>query len=171
MGLRSLINTLAGSALLPRPIRRRLLNLYGMSLGRCSIRERCFFGGSEISIGDGSFINVGCVFDNAAAITIGSGCAVGHEAMFTTGTHDIGGPTQRAGSACPAPIVVGDGCWIGARAILLPGVTVGAGCVIGAGAVVREDCEPNGLYVGVPARRLRDLPGELRSASRVEGAG
>jgi maltose O-acetyltransferase len=37
-------------------------------------------------------------------------------------------------------------------------VTVGDGCVIAAGAVVAKDCEPNGLYVGVPARRARDLP-------------
>jgi hypothetical protein len=39
----------------------------------------------------------------------------------------------------------------------LPGVVIGPGCVIAAGAVVVSDCKPNGLYAGVPARRLRDL--------------
>ncbi|WP_249354641.1 DapH/DapD/GlmU-related protein [Rhodococcus sp. USK13] len=56
--------------------------------------------------------------------------------------------------------MVGDGCWIGAGAIILPGVTVGEGCVVGAGAVVTRDCSPNGLYVGSPARRVRDLDTE-----------
>lgn len=52
---------------------------------------------------------------------------------------------------------VGDGCWIGANATILPGVTVAPGCVIAAGAVVTKDTEPDGLYAGVPARRVRDL--------------
>lgn len=43
------------------------------------------------------------------------------------------------------------------RAMLLPGVTVGKGCVVAAGAVVAADCAPNGLYGGVPARRIKDL--------------
>lgn len=55
------------------------------------------------------------------------------------------------------PITVGKGCWIGANAIILPGVTIGDGCIIGAGAVVNKDCAPNGLYVGVPTKRVRDL--------------
>jgi maltose O-acetyltransferase len=40
---------------------------------------------------------------------------------------------------------------------VLPGVTIGAGCAVAAGAVVTADCEPDGLYAGVPARRVRDL--------------
>jgi maltose O-acetyltransferase len=47
---------------------------------------------------------------------------------------------------------------------VLPGVTVGDGCVIAAGAVVNADCQPDGLYAGVPARRVRDLePISLRA--------
>jgi maltose O-acetyltransferase len=57
-----------------------------------------------------------------------------------------------------APIAVEEGAWIGGGVIVLGGVRIGRGCVIGAGAVVTRDCEPNGLYVGVPARRQRDLP-------------
>ena len=54
-------------------------------------------------------------------------------------------------------MVIGDGCWIGARALLLPGTTVGSGSVVAAGAVVRGACEPNSLYAGVPAARIRAL--------------
>jgi len=50
---------------------------------------------------------------------------------------------------------IGDRCWLGARAMILPGVTVGEGTIIGAGAVVNKDCEPGAVYAGVPARRVR----------------
>ncbi|WP_447643573.1 acyltransferase [Nocardioides zeae] len=52
---------------------------------------------------------------------------------------------------------IGNGAWIGARALILPGVSVSEGCVIAAGAVVNRNTEPHGLYAGVPARRIRDL--------------
>jgi maltose O-acetyltransferase len=52
-------------------------------------------------------------------------------------------------------VTIGDGCWIGAGAIALPGITVAAGCVSAAGAVVPSDSEPHGLSDGAP--RLRDL--------------
>ncbi|MCR4913326.1 MAG: acyltransferase [Lactobacillus sp.] len=55
------------------------------------------------------------------------------------------------------PVKIDDGCWIGANVTILPGVHIGKGCVIGAGAVVNKDCEPNGVYVGVPAKRIKDL--------------
>jgi len=63
----------------------------------------------------------------------------------------------RAGPATWRSIVVGDGTWIGANVVILPGVTIGAGCVTGAGSVPAGDYRPDGLYVGVPARRVRDL--------------
>ena len=49
------------------------------------------------------------------------------------------------------------GTWIGANAIVLPGVRIGEGCVIAAGSVVVNDCEDNSLYAGVPARFIRKL--------------
>ena len=77
--------------------------------------------------------------------------------MIITAKHSLGGPELRAGDGGPEPVVIGDGTWIGAGAIILPGLTVGAGCIVAAGAVVTKDCTPNGLYAGVSARRIRDL--------------
>jgi acetyltransferase-like isoleucine patch superfamily enzyme len=77
--------------------------------------------------------------------------------MLVTSSHAVGPCERRAGPLKPAPITVGDGCWIGAGAVLLPGVTVHDGCVIASGAVVTGDCAADGLYAGVPARRVRDL--------------
>lgn len=77
--------------------------------------------------------------------------------LFTTSTHEIGDSQCRAGELIRRPIEVGKGCWIGAGAVILPGIIIGDGCVIGAGAVVNRDCDPNRLYVGVPARRIKEL--------------
>jgi acetyltransferase-like isoleucine patch superfamily enzyme len=110
-----------------------------------------------VTIGEGSFLNRD-VFVDGVGVRLGRNVYVGPRAMIVTAKHSIGGRALRAAPGAPEEVQVGDGCWIGAGAIILPGVTVGAGCVIAAGAVVTRDCEPDGLYAGVPARRLRDLP-------------
>lgn len=97
------------------------------------------------------------VFDCSAPIVIGEGCSIGPRVSLLTSSHQIEGPMGRAGPATWRSIVVGDGTWIGANVVILPGVTIGAGCVTGAGSVPAGDYRPDGLYVGVPARRVRDL--------------
>jgi maltose O-acetyltransferase len=114
-------------------------------------------GTSRLEIGVRSFVNEGTYFDLAAPTTIGNDCAVGYQVMFVTATHAPGRSSRRAGPPEARPISVGDGTWIGARATILPGVTIGTGCIIAAGSVVTKDCEPNTLYGGVPARRIRAL--------------
>jgi maltose O-acetyltransferase len=106
------------------------------------------------------FVNSGVVFDARAHIDLGQNVAVGPGAQFITSTHSLGPARHRSGCGSPlfAPIAVEEGVWIGVGVIVLGGVRIGRGCVIGAGAVVTRDCEPNGLYVGVPARRHRELP-------------
>ena len=95
--------------------------------------------------------------DAHAPVHIGDRCDVGPGVEFITGTHAVGGPPRRAGEGTARPIDVEDGCWIGARATILPGVEIGDGCVVAAGSVVTDDCEPDGLYGGIPARRIREL--------------
>ncbi|WP_081357668.1 acyltransferase [Neomoorella thermoacetica] len=79
------------------------------------------------------------------------------EVMICTSTHVIGEKNKRAGESKNLPVIIGDGCWIGTRAVILPGVKIGEGCIIAAGAVVTKDCESNGLYAGVPAKRIKNL--------------
>ena len=55
------------------------------------------------------------------------------------------------------PIYIGKNCWIGLNSIILKGVTIGDNCVIGAGSVVISDCEPNTLYAGNPAKKIKIL--------------
>lgn len=109
-----------------------------------------------VRLGSGTWVNEGAKIDQQTVVGTEVGIAPG--AFLCTVTHEIGAPGRRAGHPYRRGITVGDGCWIGANATILPGVHVGEGCVVAAGAVVTGDCAPNGLYAGVPARRVRDLP-------------
>lgn len=152
------INWLAASSLLANPVRAQLMRLYGIHTGTHGIRPNCYFAGRDVTIGENTFVNYRCFFDGSAPIHIGKNCGgIGMEVLFCTSTHFPGPPSERAGRVHPQSITVGNGCWIGARAMILPGVTIGDGCVIAAGAVVSKDCAPNGLYAGVPARRIKEL--------------
>ena len=153
-----LVNELGGWAGTPLALRTALLRSYGVRLGEgVTIFPGCWFGGNNISIGARTFINRGCLFDNSERISLGERCAIGPGTKFLTGTHEIGPSDHRARGWNASPIKVGDGTWLGASVLVLPGVSIAGGCVVAAGAVVTEDCAADGLYGGVPARRLRDL--------------
>jgi acetyltransferase-like isoleucine patch superfamily enzyme len=110
-----------------------------------------------VSVGAGSFVNYGCRFNTSSPVVIGERCNIGMDVAFVTDTHEPGTHGRRAGANTSAPIFVGDGVWIGARATVLPGVTIHDGAIIAAGAVVTKDCVADGLYGGVPATQIRQL--------------
>lgn len=64
---------------------------------------------------------------------------------------------MRAPEKISKPITIGNGCWIGANSIVLPGVNIGNGTIVAAGFVVIQDCEENSLYAGVPAKKIKQL--------------
>jgi maltose O-acetyltransferase len=117
-------------------------------VGRCQDR---------LSIGDRGWINTGCFFDATDRIDIGDDVALAQQVLILTQTHELADPLRRAGALTAAPVTIGRGCWIGARAVILPGVTVGDGAVVAAGAVVTHDVPPHTLVGGVPAREIRQL--------------
>ncbi|WP_369075807.1 DapH/DapD/GlmU-related protein [Rhodococcus pyridinivorans] len=150
-------NVVVASSLIPRPARWLLLRALGFDIGQSVISPGVWFGSRKISIGAGTFINYGCRFNTSASIVIGKNCDLGMDVLFVTSSHEIGPPERRAGAATSSPISVGDGVWIGARAVLLPGVHIGNGAVIAAGSVVTRDVAENTLVGGVPARKIREL--------------
>jgi maltose O-acetyltransferase len=73
-------------------------------------------------------------------------------------THDYTRPDMRFAPAIGASVVIEDDVWIGAHAVIMPGVTIGRGAVVGAGAVVRDDVPPFAIVAGIPARLIRYRP-------------
>ncbi|MCB2292355.1 sugar O-acetyltransferase [Clostridium algoriphilum] len=111
--------------------------------------------GKNICMGKNVFINTGCRFQDQGGIAIGDGVLIGHNVMLATLNHDID-PRKRS-TMHPAPIVIGKNVWIGANAIVVPGVTIGDGAVIAAGAVVTKDVPANVIVGGVPAKIIREI--------------
>jgi len=111
----------------------------------------------RLQIGDDCFVNDGCRFDVSAMVTIGDRVFFGHDAAVLTSTHEIGDASRRAGRTMAAPVTIGSGSWVGARATILGGVTIGEGAVVAAGAVVIRSVPPDTLVGGVPAVPIRSL--------------
>lgn len=147
----------ARSSFTPRTVRWALMTACGIKAQTRAIAARSVFTGPAVKIGRGSYINRDCLFDASAQITIGDGVEVGMGVLLATSSHHLGPAQHRAGPLYSEPVTIGDGAWIGARAVVLPGVTVGPGVVIAAGAVVVRDCEPGHVYAGVPARQVKDI--------------
>jgi len=154
------VNLIGGSVLVPQPLRWRLLKGLGLNIERCHVSPGVIFDRpANVTLGRNAWIQEGVRFAGTDRVTLGRDVAVATGALFVTATHRVGDSRRRCHPRLVSqPITVGDGCWIGARATILSGVTVGSGCVIAAGALVTKDCDANGLYAGVPARRIRDLP-------------
>jgi len=154
----ALFNALATSPLVHYRIRTVLARAAGMRVElRSAIMPRTVFRTNKLRLGRRSTINWDCFFDNRAEVTIGDRVGIGAGVRFITSNHDYSNPECRAGLGSLAPIMVGNGTWIGSNVTVLSGVTIGDGVVIAAGSVVRNDCDSNALYAGVPARKIRDL--------------
>jgi maltose O-acetyltransferase len=128
-----------------------------------SIQLHCrFLHARGVSIAARSVINHGCLLDGRRyPITIGSDVSIGPEAAILTLGHDPSSPefADRGG-----PVTIGDHAWIGFRAIVLPGVSIGEGAVVGAGAVVSRDVPPFTIVAGNPARPIGRRPAGLSYA-------
>jgi maltose O-acetyltransferase len=155
-GLR--VNTIAASNLVSPSLRRRIYRHAGLDVETDDVYPGCYFHTCDIRIGPGAVINHGCYFENVARVEIGPRTGLAMFVKVITSAHGIGSRERRPIEWTPRPVTIGSGCWIGAAAVILPGVTIGDGCVVATGAVVTEDCKPDAVYGGVPARHIRDLP-------------
>ena len=141
--------------------RRLLLRVAGLEIGEgvCICGRGWIYGRRNLSIGDRTWISPGVEFFTHldAPIEVGSDCDIGPNCCFVTGSHDIAGPTRRAGVGWAAPINVGAGNWLGAKSMLLGGVTIGCGAIVAAGSVVTSAVPDNCLAAGVPAKVKKEL--------------
>jgi len=111
--------------------------------------------GTNIEIGEGSYINFNCNFVDDGNIKIGNKVMFGPAVTITTVGHPIK-PDMRE-YMYTDPVTIEDNCWIGAGATLCPGVTIGENSVIGAGSVVIHDIPANSVAVGNPCRVIREI--------------
>jgi maltose O-acetyltransferase len=104
-----------------------------------------------ITIGRRTIINQQCCLDGRGGLTIGDNVDISPGVWILTDGHDMHDPLF---PELLAPVRIGNHAWIGSRAMILPGVTVGEGAVVAAGAVVTRDVEPYAVVAGVPARPI-----------------
>lgn len=111
--------------------------------------------GTNISLGEGTYVNVNCNFIDDGKINIGEKVMFGPAVTIATVGHPIN-PNMRE-YMYAAPVTIEDNCWIGAGAVICPGVTIGENSVIGAGSVVIKDIPANSVAVGNPCRVIRPI--------------
>lgn len=113
--------------------------------------------GGLLEIGEGVYINYGCSIAATKHVKIGANCSIGtHVIILDNNFHRLE-PEQRNEMPESAPVILEDNVWLGARVIVLPGVTIGAGSAIGAGSVVTQDIPPRCLAAGIPAGIIKGL--------------
>ena len=112
----------------------------------------------NIRIGDGTYANYGLrISARFETVTIGSMCLFGPEVVLETSTHSTSEWNGYYRRLMSAPIHIGDRVWVGARAVILPGVTIDDEAIIAAGAVVVRDVPARVIVGGVPAKIIRTL--------------
>jgi acetyltransferase-like isoleucine patch superfamily enzyme len=135
-----------------QPTARVCSSLRIVTSGRLVIGVDTFIGHEVLIAGGDSSIIVGNYCDIAPRVTI------------VSGGHEIAGAGPRAaGRGNSKPIVIEDGVWIGAGAIILGGVRIGQHSVIGAGSVVVRDIPPYSVAVGSPCQVRRHIPTEAKA--------
>ena len=146
---------------MPNFVKKKVLGFLGNDIGKSvTINNGVRFDSNNIKVDDDVLLNYGVQLitgAGSAKITIGKSTQIGPGSIICTITHAIGTSEKRAGDMLYSDVNIGKGVWIGANVTVLSGVTIGDGCVIGAGALVNKSTEPHGRYVGVPAKRIRDL--------------
>lgn len=108
--------------------------------------------GFNISLGAGAFLNFNCVILDVVAVTIGDGTQIGPGVQILAADHPRDAATRARGLEFGRPVHIGRNVWIGAGAIILPGVTIGDDALIGAGSVVTRDVPATATAMGNPAR-------------------
>lgn len=113
-----------------------------------------FSGNGRLVIGDDTWIGAENFISPVgnAEVRIGSHCDLGPGVMILTGSHAVTPEgCHIAGPGIQSSVTIADGCWLGARSLILPGVSLGAKTIVAAGAVVTSDTVGSNLVAGVPA--------------------
>lgn len=140
-----------------------LVGDYVLLDGRCTIRFASRFAACpRLTIGARTHIGHNCALIVAKEVTIGTDCLIASETLIFDSSGHHTDPEARLAGLPPdndmvKPVRIGNNVWIGKRAMIFPGVTIGDGSVVAAGSVVMRDVPPNTLAAGNPARNTQTL--------------
>ncbi len=138
-------------------LRRFLCKRLFLSCGRnVNIEHGAFFGGGrEIEIGDNSAVGLNARI--AGPLSIGNDVMMGPGVNIYTQNHETENiyKPMRLQTAPKLKVTIGNDCWLGANAVILPGVTIGNGVIVGSGAVVTKDIPDFAVVGGVPAKIIK----------------
>ena len=115
------------------------------------------WGGHHVHFGKNVYANFNLMLVDDTHIYIGDHTMIGPNVVIATGGHPLLPELRQKGYQYNAPVHIGKNCWIGAGAIIVPGITIGDHSVIGAGSVVTKDIPSNVLAVGNPCKVLREI--------------
>ncbi|MDQ1146476.1 maltose O-acetyltransferase [Bacillus sp. SORGH_AS 510] len=117
---------------------------------------RCDYG-YNIYVGENFYANFDCVFLDVCEIRIGENCFIAPGVHIYTATHPLNPFERISGKEYGKPVSIGDNVWVGGRAVINPGVTIGNNVVIASGAVVTKDIPDNVVVGGNPARIIKEI--------------
>ena len=115
-----------------------------------------FHSGASIAIGDNSGIGINCRIPSN--LSVGKNVMMGPDVVILAKNHnfsDITIPMIQQGYSEAEKVIIKDNVWIGARAIILPGISIGTGSIVGAGAIVTKDVPPSAIVGGNPAKIIK----------------
>lgn len=129
------------------------------------IGENCYieppfhsnFGGRHCHFGKNVYANFNLTLVDDTHIYVGDYTMFGPNVVVATAGHPILPELREKGYQYNSPVHIGKNCWIGAGAIIVPGITIGDNAVIGAGSVVTKDIPANVVAVGNPCKVLREI--------------
>jgi acetyltransferase-like isoleucine patch superfamily enzyme len=128
-------------------------------------------GTAQIRIGDGTYIGRHLYLTAMDRVTIGAGCVISDHVYITDLAHGLdphGAFLLHQPLESKGPVAIGDGCFLGFRASILPGVTLGAHCVVGTNAVVTRSFPEYTMLVGIPARAIKTYSLEQKQWIPIE---
>jgi len=113
-----------------------------------------------VKIGRGCYVGFHVICDTnfAEKITIGDNVTISHGTQIYTHTMTPARSHLASLYRTVKPVHIGEGAWVGANCIILPGACIGRDCLIGAGSVVAKNTEPCSVYAGNPCRKIKSLP-------------
>ena len=113
--------------------------------------------GKHVHFGNNVYANFNLTLVDDTDIYVGDKVMFGPNVTVATAGHPIDPPLRYQAMQFNMPVYIGENVWIGANAVILPGVTIGENSVIGAGSVVTKDIPANVVAVGNPCRVLREI--------------